>query len=199
MDGPATDTPYAALMRLLRARRSVRCYDDAPVDAATLDRLVEAARLAPSAHNRQPWRFALIADAAMQDRLARAMGDRLRADRARDGDDAADIDGDVARSHARITGAAAVIVVCLTMEDMDAQSVAMAAQNLLLAAEAEGLAACWMCAPLFCPDTVTGALGLPAAWEPQGLVTLGRAAASPPRPRGRKSLADIVRRKGGAS
>jgi coenzyme F420-0:L-glutamate ligase/coenzyme F420-1:gamma-L-glutamate ligase len=210
MDGPAPDTPYAALMRLLRGRRSIRRYGAAPVDDAVIERLVEAARLAPSAHNRQPWRFASLTDAAAKDALARAMGDWLRADRAADGDDAADIDGDVARSYARITGAAAVIVVCLTMEDMDiypdakrgeaeramaAQSVAMAAQNLLLAAEAEGLAACWMCAPLFCPDTVRGALDFPAGWEPQGMITLGIAApGQPSRPRGRKSVADILRR-----
>ena len=49
----------------------------------------------------------------------------------------------------------------------------MAAQNLLLAAHAGGLAACWMCAPLFCPDTVATALALPADWEPQALITLG--------------------------
>ena len=35
-----------------------------------------------------------------------------------------------------------------------------------------------MCAPLFCPDTVKAALGLPADWEPQALVTLGYPAAA---------------------
>jgi coenzyme F420-0:L-glutamate ligase/coenzyme F420-1:gamma-L-glutamate ligase len=79
-------------------------------------------------------------------------------------------------------------VVCMTMADMDRypdarrtraerimgiQSVAMAGQNLLLAAHALGVGACWMCAPLFCPDTVAKALNLPPGWEAQGLVTLG--------------------------
>ena len=56
---------------------------------------------------------------------------------------------------------------------MAVQSVAMAVQNLLLAAHAEGLGACWMCAPLFCAEIVCRALDLPADWEPQALITLG--------------------------
>jgi F420 biosynthesis protein FbiB-like protein len=56
---------------------------------------------------------------------------------------------------------------------MAVQSTAMAGQNLLLAAQAEGLGACWMCAPLFCPDVVKHTLALPADWQPQGLVTCG--------------------------
>jgi coenzyme F420-0:L-glutamate ligase / coenzyme F420-1:gamma-L-glutamate ligase len=119
------------------------------------------------------------------------MAERLRRDRTHDGDDPQAIEADVARSRARLNEAPAVIVVCLDMRDMDAypdarrrnaeylmavQGTAMATQNLLLAAEQEGLGACIMCAPLFCPDTVAGALALPQGWEPQMLVTLGPAA-----------------------
>ena len=56
---------------------------------------------------------------------------------------------------------------------MAVQSVALAAQNLLLAAHAEGLGACWMCAPLFCPDVVRDALALPEDWEAQALIHAG--------------------------
>jgi nitroreductase len=56
---------------------------------------------------------------------------------------------------------------------MAVQSTAMAAQNLLLAAAQEGLGACVMCAPVFCPDVVVHALRLPDAWQPQMLITLG--------------------------
>jgi nitroreductase len=59
---------------------------------------------------------------------------------------------------------------------MAVQGTAMAAQNLLLAAHAAGLGACSMCAPLFCPETVSAALALPPDWEPQTIVTLGYAA-----------------------
>ena len=195
------------LAEAISARRSIRRYRDAPVDAALLERLLDAAGWAPSAHNRQPWRFAVLRAAAPKDRLARAMGARLAADRRRDGDDQAAIDRDVARSHARITGAPVVIVACLTLADMDrypdaaraeaerqmaVQSTAMAVQNLLLAAASEGLGACWMCAPLFCVDTVRAALELPAEWEPQALVTLGWPAGAG-KPASRRPAADLVR------
>ena len=52
-------------------------------------------------------------------------------------------------------------------------SVALAGQNLLLAAHAEGLGACWLCAPLFCPDVVRDTLGLPEDWQPQAFISLG--------------------------
>lgn len=180
-------SPAEVFHRLVADRRSIRRYEASAVPTETLDRILTAARWAPSAHNRQPWRFAILTSFGWKDRLARAMGDRLRRDRLADGDPVAAIDQDVARSHARITSAPVAIVVALDMADMDrypddrrraehtmaVQSAAMAVQNLLLAAHAEGLGACWMCAPLFCPDAVSKALALPTGWEPQAIVTLG--------------------------
>jgi F420 biosynthesis protein FbiB-like protein len=179
------------LFNLIKSRRSIRRYTDELIPIKTILRLLEAATWAPSAHNRQPWRFAVLTQPSDKERLAGAMGARLRADRTADGDDPVDIERDVARSYARLTGAPVVIVVCLSMADMDrypdprrahnewvmaAQSTAMAAQNLLLLAHAEALAACWVCAPLFVPELVRDTLELPQDWEPQGLITLGRAA-----------------------
>lgn len=173
---------------LARSRRSVRRYQERAVPRATLELLLEAAQWAPSAHNRQPWRFAVIETALVKQRLAAAMGERLRADLERDGAAAQVIEQDTARSYQRICSAPVVIVVCLTVQEMDrypderrtraeylmaAQSAAMATQNLLLAAHAAGLGACWLCAPLFVPDTVRGVLELDADWEPQALLTLG--------------------------
>jgi F420 biosynthesis protein FbiB-like protein len=197
----------AALHRAMRERRSIRRYRADTVGRDVLDRLFLSAAMAPSAHNRQPWRYLVIEDAALRRALARAMGERLAADRERDGDAAAVIARDVARSHARMSGAPVVILVCLTLEEVDVypdaarghaeflmavQSTAMATQNLLLAAHAEGLAACWMCAPLFCPDVVRATLDVPSHWQPQGLITLG-VADEPGRDRPRKSLSAFVR------
>lgn len=173
---------------LIRSRRAIRRYRDEPVPQALLEELLATAVWSPSAHNRQPWRFAVLTETAAKEKLARAMGQRLRADRTADGDPPEAIEKDVARSFARITGAPVVIVVCLSLIDMDSypdprrsqaerlmavQSVAMAAQNLWLAAHAAGLGACWLCAPLFVPNLVRQTLALPADWEPQGLMTLG--------------------------
>ena len=178
----------ADLLEAICSRRAIRHYTDQPVSRGQIETLLNAACWAPSAHNRQPWRFAVLTDFADKDRLARAMGDRLRRDRAADGDPPVSIERDVARSYARITGAPVVIVVCLSMVDMDVypdkgrsdaertmavQSVSMAAQNLWLAAHSEGLAACWLCSPLFVPDLVRKILTLPPDWDPLGLMTLG--------------------------
>ena len=59
---------YETLMSLLADRRSVRRFDDRAVDPADIDKLVEAARWAPSNHNRQGWKFVVFSDA---DELAR--------------------------------------------------------------------------------------------------------------------------------
>jgi F420 biosynthesis protein FbiB-like protein len=133
------------------------------------------------------------------------MGVRLRRDLAADGVPADVIEADAARSYERITSAPVIVVLCLTLADMDAypdparahhewtmavQSVAMAGQNLLLSAHAVGLGACWMCAPLFCPDIVRDALELPPDWQPQGLITLGFPAQE--RSRTRKPLEESV-------
>lgn len=176
---------------LVQSRRSIRRYQDRTVPRGMIETVLDAARWAPSAHNRQPWRFAIVEAAETKHALATAMGERLRADLERDGMAPDLIERDAARSYERITNAPVVIVVCVTMREMDSyadarrtqaeylmatQSAAMATQNLLLAAHAVGLGACWMCAPLFVPETVRGVLELEADWEPQALITLGYAA-----------------------
>lgn len=196
-----------APLDVIGGRRSIRRYTDAPVADKAVERILAAAASAPSAHNRQPWRFAVLKSVSARRRLAEAMGARLAEDRSRDGDAAADIEADVARSVARITGAPVAVLVCVAMEDMDSypdpartgaeylmavQSTAMAMQNIQLAAHALGLGACIMCAPLFCRDMARAALDLPTAWEPQALITLG-VPANAGKPFRRRPLNDIMR------
>lgn len=172
----------------MRSRRSIRRYTARPVPPEVLEELLEGARWAPSAHNRQPWRFAVLVDAERKRALAEAMGARFRRDLTGDGLPVAEVERQVSRSVARIAQAPAAVVIFLSMADMDryadaprqalertmaVQSVALAVQNMLLLAHAHGLGVCWMCAPLFCPDVVRDALGVPADWEAQALLTLG--------------------------
>lgn len=186
--GAAERVQSTAFAEIAASRRSVRRFAEQEVAEASLQRILAAATSAPSAHNRQPWRFAVIEGRQAKRALATAMAGRLREDRLRSGEDPGEVAADAARSIARVGGAPLLIVVCLTMEDMDVygdpardaaellmavQSVAMAMQNALLAAHDEGLGACVMCAPLFCPDDVREVLGLPGAWRPQGLLTIG--------------------------
>ncbi|MEW6452325.1 MAG: coenzyme F420-0:L-glutamate ligase [Pseudomonadota bacterium] len=176
------------------SRRTFRRYKPDPVPQGALDRILEIAVHAPSAHNRQPWRFVVLRELEAREKLAKAMGERLREDRLRDGDAADVVQADYKRSVQRITNAPTAILVCSTVDDMDIysderrsaaerqmamQSTAMAMQNLLLTAHAEGLGASIMCAPLFCPDTVRSNLKLRSTWEPQALITLGYPAGEP--------------------
>jgi F420 biosynthesis protein FbiB-like protein len=185
---PVLVSEAATLMDAIMSRRSIRRYMPNPVPHDFIEAVLTAASWAASAHNRQPWRFCVVEDAERKAALARAMGDRLRRDLEADGVPADVIEADVARSYRRITSAPVVIGLCLTMADMDrypdarraeketvmaVQSAALAGGNLLLAAHSLGLGACWLCAPLFCPDVVRAALDLPDDWQPQALITLG--------------------------
>lgn len=196
----------AQTLSLIRGRRSIRRYADRSVPPEVLWDLLEAARWAPSAHNRQPWRFAVLVDAGRKRALAEAMGERFRQDLLAEGLPAEQVERRVGRSLARIAEAPAAIVVFLSMADLDrapderrqaleitmaVQSVALAVQNLLLLAHAHGLGTCWMCAPLFCPDVVREVLGVPADWEAQALVTVGYPAEE--RYKERAPLATVVR------
>lgn len=187
-------TTAPTLYQLIRERRSIRQYTQRRVERALIERLLRAAIWAPSAHNRQPWRLAVIEDLNTQTRLADAMNAVLRADLAADGLPPDQIEAQATRRRARLTRAPVLILLCITMADMHdypdekrsraewvmaTQSLALAGQNLLLAAHAEGLGACWLCAPLFCPDVVRDTLGLPPDWEPQAFISLGWPAEAP--------------------
>ena len=191
----ATSTLY----RIIKDRRSIRRFDDSAIPPEILQRVLEAATMAPSAHNGQSWRFVILTALDDKRSLANTLGEELREDRLADGDDPGQIEKDVAQSIERITNAPVVVIACLSMEAMDVypderrktaeyimavQGVSMAAQNLLLAAHAEGLGACWLCAPLFTKDEVREELSLPDGWDPQGLIILGYTAeAGKERPR----------------
>ncbi len=185
MEEAATSLDFWAL---IQGRRSIRRYRPEPVAQEILAQLLLAATWAPSAHNRQPWRFCVVTQPETKLALSERMGDQWRRDLSADGADPAFIERRVAISHTRLTSAAALIIAAVSMEEMDqypdtqrneaewtmaVQSVALACQNLLLAAHYYGLGACWMCAPLFAPVLVRDVLQLPVMWTPQALITVG--------------------------
>ncbi len=200
---PARYLDYDALVR---GRRSVRAFRPDPVPRALIERVLDAARWAPSPHGRMPWRFAVITQLAVKARLADAMGDIWQATLAMDNEPPTVVAQRLANSHARIREAPVLILLCLYTADLDhypdpdrqaaettmaIQSLGAAAQTLLLTAYRLGLDGGWMCAPLFCPDTVRDALALPSALVPHALLPLGYAAKDPKR-RPRLPLDDLV-------
>jgi len=189
----------------LFTRRMIRRYLDRAVAPEVIEAVLAAAVRAPSPHNRQPWRFAVLRGEA-RIRLATVMGAQLRHDLLVDGVAVEVIERDAQRSYQRITSAPVSILACLSMADMDVypddrrnaherwmagQAVAAASQNILLRATELGLGACWMCAPLFCQGAVRAALALPNDWEAQALITLGHPADTG-RERERKPMSEIV-------
>lgn len=194
------------LADIIAGRRSVRAFLPDPVSREQLREVLEAARWAPSPHGRQPWRFVVITTAESKQRLAEAMGAEWRRQLALDGQDEATIDLRFRKSHERIVGAPAIIIPCLYLEDLDVypdperqaaettmaiQSLGCAVQNMLLAAYGMGLDSGWMCAPLFCPDTVRAALDLAPTLHPHALIPIGYAAKDPQR-RPRRPLDELI-------
>lgn len=171
-------------------RRSIRRFDSKDVDREILNRILETAAHAPSAHNRQPWRFAVLTQPKPKSRLSDSLAAGFRHDLAADGLPEAEIEAQLQRSRNRITGAPVIIVLCMDFSEMDiyldekrshaertmaVQSVAAAGLQLQLAAHAEGLASVWTCWPLFSPEAVCAALDLPENWEPQAMFFIGYA------------------------
>jgi PPOX class probable F420-dependent enzyme len=205
LDAPEADEP--AVLDAARGRRSVRRFLPKGVAPELVDRVLDAGRWAPSPHGRQPWRFAVITKDETKERLAEAMGEEWRVNLEMDGQDPGIVEKRLEGSRRRLLDAPALVLLCLYLEDLDVypdarrqenetamavQSLGAAAQNMLLAAYDLGLDAGWMCAPLFCPEEVVGALGLDPKLVPHALLTLGYADGDPPKRRGRLPLEDLV-------
>jgi nitroreductase len=60
------------LLDLINKRQSVRGYKNDPVEKEKIDRCIEAARLAPSACNSQPWKFIIVDNPELKDEIADA-------------------------------------------------------------------------------------------------------------------------------
>ncbi len=203
----ARDGGRPPVLDTIRGRRSVRSYLRKDVPAELVDRVLEAARWAPSPHGRQPWRFAVITKGETKNRLAEAMGEEWRANLEMDGQSPEVVEKRLQGSRRRLLDAPVLVLLCLYLEDLDVypdadrqrgettmavQSLGAAAQNVLLTAYDLGLDAGWMCAPLFCPERVVESLGLDPKLIPHALLTLGYAEADPPKRRGRKPLDELV-------
>lgn len=191
---------------VLGIRRTVRFYTAVPVPQEIVRTLLDAALMAPSAHNVQPTRFVVISSPEVKRRLADRMARRWRRDLEQDGTAEAAVRVELRFSLRRFGEAPLLILVGYTMEEMDrypdrarraaeetmaVQSAAAAIENLLLVATGHGLGACWCCAPLFCAGVVRRALGLPRTFIPQALLTIGYPAHTPPVPP-RKPLDAVV-------
>jgi len=199
---------YDQLMEVIRQRRSVRQFSERAIERDDLVRLLEAARWAPSNHNRQPWRFLAIQDKKHLQQLAEAVRQGLTEKLKSLPESAASYTGEFGH-YATFFEQAPMLLLVLHKQRVcvarpllaglrnpelvsgEALSAAMAVQNLLLAAQTLGLGTCMLTGPLLVEDALIGALNLPAGYEFTCLVALGYPAESPAAPR-RKSVEQIL-------
>ncbi len=171
------------------ARRSIRAFADEVVPRDRIDAWIRAACSAPAPHHSRPWRFVVVDRPESRLALADGMGAAWRADLSSDGLEATRIDELVAGSHAKILGAPALVLGCLTWDGLDRYpdperqraehgmallSLGAAIENFMLACAHDDYASCWVAAPIFCPEAARDALALPGDWLPHAMVVLGR-------------------------
>jgi coenzyme F420-0:L-glutamate ligase/coenzyme F420-1:gamma-L-glutamate ligase len=153
-----------------------------------LHKLLYAACLAPAPHHTRPWRFVVIETDDARARLIDGMAAAWRIDLEGDGVAAAKIEVLLMRSRRQLDEAPTLALGCLVDEglrkwpderrgqaewSMAVQSMGCALENLMVAAQNEGIASFWISAPLFCQEAVGDALDLPKGWRAQALVALG--------------------------
>jgi nitroreductase len=159
---------------VLNKRYSVREYLQKPVEQEKLERVLEAARVAPSGSNRQPWKFVVVRDELIRRQMVEACCDQ------------------------KFIGEAPVVIAGVgLMPDRvmrcdvpgDPVDLAIALEHIALAAANEGLGACWIGA--FHQDKVRAVLGIPPTCKVIEVMTLGYPA-DRQGARNRKILDEIV-------
>ena len=169
------------LFEAIKTRRSIRAFTREEISDREIEKILDAARWAPSAGNIQPWIFVVVKDPGTKRRLSEA-----------------------ALNQFFIEEAPVVIVVCADQERSRRgygsrganlyciQDTAAATQNILLAAHALGLGACWVGA--FNEEEVRLILKIPRGIRPVAIVPIGHPAEKP----GtifKRPLSEVIRRK----
>ena len=166
------------VLEAIKGRRSVRAFKPTPVEEADLKRVLEAARLAPSAGNCQPLELVVVRDPGVKRGLVRA-----------------------AYGHSFIAEAPVVIVVCANVprtsrrygrrgeELFCIQDTAASVQNILLTAHALGYGTCWIGA--FDEGEAAEVIKAPKGVRPVAIIPIGRPAEKPSAPP-RRPLSEIV-------
>ena len=160
----------------IKTRKSVRAYLDKPVEDAKLSAILEASRLAPSASNRQEWRFVLVRDPATRRKIA-----------------------EIAGSQEFIAEAPVVIVACAETDGRIMKcgqacypiDVAIALDHITLAAVELGLGTCWV--GHFDEGAIKQLLGIPEAIRIIELMPLGYPVDPTPIEKNRFPMSTIVK------
>ncbi|HUT07277.1 MAG TPA: nitroreductase family protein [Candidatus Latescibacteria bacterium] len=180
-----TGAEVTAFQKILRHRRSIRRFLPTPVEPEKLQACLEAARLAPSAHNVQPWRFVVVDDPGLKERLTSAAFSGIY-------------------SGSKFAEQAPLIIVLLVKRGLVAHhlggrfqnvhyhlvDMGIAGEHIVLQAEELGLATCWM--GWFNYRRVRKVLKVPKQLKVVAMMPVGYAEKRPRREPPRKALDEIV-------
>ncbi|NMC65826.1 MAG: hypothetical protein GYA53_06760 [Acidobacteria bacterium] len=173
------------LDEIIQSRRSIRRYSPQPVEREKILACLEAARLAPSAENVQPWRFLVIDEPELKNQMAKEA-----------------FSGVYATS--RFAAGAPVLVLMLARLDLLANSLGrfvqgtqfylldlgIAGEHFVLKAEEQGLGTCWI--GWFNLRAVRKLLDIPKKYRLVAMLSVGYPASRPVKPRSRKEIKDVA-------
>jgi nitroreductase len=175
----------ADFLNLINQRQSVRRYKDTPVERDKIDRCLEAARLAPSACNAQPWRFIVVDNPELKNAMADTTTTKM-----------------LPMNHFTKQAPVHIVVVLekpnlssklgsvIRDKDYTMIDLGMATLQFCLQATAEGLGTCVL--GWFNEEKVKKLLNIPAGKRAMLLITLGYAASTDIRSKLRKPLTEIA-------
>jgi coenzyme F420-0:L-glutamate ligase / coenzyme F420-1:gamma-L-glutamate ligase len=196
------------LEEAVAARRSVRAFEDRPVPRDAIDRAIRLAVQAPAPHHSAPWRFLLLEGAEDKTSFSSAMGAAWRRDLEADGMSRTRVARILDRSHELLTRTPLLTVCCADVSrshrysderrrlaewSLFAHAVGAGLQTYMLALADDGIASCWISAPVFCRQVVRDHFGLDENIEPQALVLVGYASPEySPRERPAPDVSDYI-------
>lgn len=172
------------MLDLIRSRQSDRNYEGRAVEREKIERIVEAGRLAPSACNAQPWKFIVVDNPELLRQLSEAATGKLPG-----------MNSFAAKApvHIVIVREKANLLSKIggTIKDKDYSliDIGIAAENICLQAEAEGLGSCML--GWFDEKAVKKILGIPASKRVELIITIGYPA-GPKREKKRKPPSEVI-------
>lgn len=197
-----------SLIQLIKTRRSIRQYEDKEIDEDTIKEIIEAGKYAPSAENRQPWKFIVITNKKLIQELSNEIKKQLTlilrkrfikktslAKELKDQNVKQFISAIAYSEEDKIFFNAPVVVFIVTEDKpMYDESCACCAQNIMLAAHSKGIGSCWIgFAHIIDEDqTIIDKIGIPKNHHISATITLGYPKGKPKIASYRKVGSDII-------
>ena len=199
---------FEQLADVVRRRRSIREFNDQPVDIGQVRKIIDVATHAPSSNNRQGWRFHVVSDAETKSELARRIGRKIEQSQEK----SRVIDDLMAAYKANFIHfeTAPVVIVCCFVKpnrfalkafDIDDEnrhmtgeliSLSLVIQNLLLLSEAAGLGTLVMTSPLIIAHDIRQILNIPNKFTIGAFVCMGHYDSVPPPPPPHRPIDQIL-------